>query len=156
VLWGPKELVLPAAGLTGSCEPPGMGDGDQTRFSRHLIWSYFLPIMLYLSIVCPSIICLLSIYSSYLYPLSPSMHPFMFISTHSSIYPPIYPSTHPPTHPPMHSSIQPSIHPSIHPFTHASIHPCILASIHTSIHSCIHPCMHACIHPSIWLSSIYP
>ena len=72
----------------------------------------------------------------------PSIHPKMYLSSHSSICPSIYPFIH-------HSSIPLSINASIH--CHPSIHQLIHPSIHPSI-----PCFCQVIHPSSICPSIYP
>ena len=61
----------------------------------------------------------------------PSIHPFIYSSTHPSSHPCIHPSTHAS----IHLSIYPSIHPPISLFIYPPIHPPICPSTHPSIYS---------------------
>ena len=81
----------------------------------------------------------------------PSIHPFIYLSIHSSTYLSI--------RLPIHSSIYPSIHLLIYPFIylsiHSSIYPSIHSFVHPSIYSSIYPSIHSFVHSSIHLF-IYP
>ena len=77
-----------------------------------------------------------------------TMHPFIHISIHSSMYLSIHPRICPFIHVSIHSSMYLSIHPRIYPFIHVSIH----SSMYLSIHPRIYPFIYVSIHSSVYLS----